>query len=1405
MNIVSVLAERSNESLVHGVKWGNGPAGTPAVLSYSFPSFGARWDYTQAYSNPGEPTQGFGPLSGPSDQAAVSAALANWAVVAGVSFQWVDDTLGSGGDLRIATTTWQLGAYQLGAAYLPNASDNAGDVWLNAALRGSTLADLQPGSIGYYTLLHETGHALGLKHPNTPSDYSANTLSTLDDSVFNTVMSSYVWPGVVASVTGNIDRFPSTPMSLDIDALQFLYGLNTSTFAGDDVYRFDAAGKYLQTLYDAGGIDTIELAGSSGGEIDLRAGQWSQLGLAVQINGGQIQNPDTVRIYHDTVIENATGGDGADRLIGNDGSNRLRGRGGDDTLMGGMGADTLQGGAGADTFVLEVTGASTVEDFSLSERDRLDLGPVLRQLTALSAGANPFDTGHLSLAQAGLDAWLWVDLDGAGTSAEPYALARLLNTSALTITSQSFAQAFAPNALAASPAGFEITGFLIIGTTGDDVLQGGPLNDSIQAKDGNDFLYGEGGDDLLNGGNGADEIFGGTGSDIASYAGLSTDYVISSSVSSTTVTKIAGGEVDVLREVERIEFTNTTITITTNVGGTFTGTSASEGFGGTEFDDQMFGLGGNDTLTGLGGDDYIDGGSGADTLIGGMGNDTYVVDSASDLIVEASGTGSGDKVIVQFDNYVLPGELEYLDLSTGAFIVTGNAKNNLIRGNDNSNRIDGGLGSDRMEGGRGADTYYVDSSGDVVVETDNVAVSVGVGPLLTLDLGSTIDKVVSSVSATLGQFVEQLELVNGAGQLSGTGNELDNLITGNADNNAITGLGGNDTLNAGDGDDTLNGGSGNDTIDGGERLDTVVYSGVRANYVVTLNEATATYTVVSAAEGTDAVKNVERFQFSDGVVLATNVLIPTTPPTPPTGSVTVTGTATQGQTLTANTQTLADANGLGTLGYQWLRAGVAIAGATASGYTLAQADVGAVLSVRVSYVDGGGTAESVTSAATAAVANVNDAPSGAVILFGNASQGSTLGASVTTLADADGLGVLSYQWLRAGSAIAGATGSSYAVTQADVGALLSLRVSYADGFGVSESVLSSAVVAQADTTAPQAISFAPADESTTVPIGANLVVTYGEAVQRGVGTVLLKTAAGAVVETFVSGSSRVSVDGSTLTLDPSADLALGTAYVLELSADAVKDLAGNPSAANSSYNFTTGGSGATSSGGSAGDTLQGGAGHDALFGLAGNDLLTGGGGNDSLDGGPGVDTASFTGLRAAYGLSSAAGVVSVNNGSGADGLDTLVAVERLRFADTQVAMDLGLAQSGGGTALLIGAVLGQAALAAKKPLVGAVLDLFDQGYSLQILSGAVMRLDIWGLLANNGAASASNTQIASYLLSTVNGTAPDTATLSAAVSALDSETGAAQGNFLWHLAESAANQLQVNLVGLAQIGLEYSS
>ena len=163
---------------------------------------------------------------------------------------------------------------------------------------------------------------------------------------------------------------------------------------------------------------------------------------------------------------------------------------------------------------------------------------------------------------------------------------------------------------------------------------------------------------------------------------------------------------------------------------------------------------------------------------------------------------------------------------------------------------------------------------------------------------------------------------------------------------------------------------------------------------------------------------------------------------------------TQGQTLNASS-VIADADGMGAISYQWLAAGVNIGGATSSSFTLTEAQVGKAITVVASYVDGHGTLESVTSTPTTAVVNVNDTPTGSVVISGTATQGQTLTA-INTLADADGMGVISYQWLADGAAIDGGTGSTITLAQAQVGKAITVVASYTDGHGTAESLRSAA-------------------------------------------------------------------------------------------------------------------------------------------------------------------------------------------------------------------------------------------------------------------------------------------------------------------------------------------------------------
>ena len=133
-----------------------------------------------------------------------------------------------------------------------------------------------------------------------------------------------------------------------------------------------------------------------------------------------------------------------------------------------------------------------------------------------------------------------------------------------------------------------------------------------------------------------------------------------------------------------------------------------------------------------------------------------------------------------------------------------------------------------------------------------------------------------------------------------------------------------------------------------------------------------------------------------------------------------------------------------------------------------------------------------------------------------------------------------------------------------------IQVRQVDGAGNLSAVgkFSSALVV--DSIAPTVSSFNPLDEATGVPKASHLALTFSETIYLGTGNITLKTAAGAVVESFDAASStRLSLIGNTLNIDPTLNLAPGTGYTLALDAGTLKDLAGNPFAGSNSYNFST--------------------------------------------------------------------------------------------------------------------------------------------------------------------------------------------------------------------------------------------
>ena len=268
-------------------------------------------------------------------------------------------TIGSG--IEFGNTTTEI---DYAHAWLPgDFASWTGEVWLNSE-GYNELYSPDLGSYAYMTIIHEIGHAMGLLHPG---DYNWDGVSDMtyaeyaeyaQDTHQYTVMSYFYAHNSGADWNGGSGLvFAQTAMVHDILTIQSMYGADTTTRTGDTVYGFNTTetgsvydfssnNTPVLTIYDAGGIDTLDLSGFSyDALIDLTPGNYSNVGGATN---AMTQN---IGIAYGTIVENAVGGSGNDTIIGNDADNILTGNDGDDILTGGIGNDTLNGGLGNDIAV----------------------------------------------------------------------------------------------------------------------------------------------------------------------------------------------------------------------------------------------------------------------------------------------------------------------------------------------------------------------------------------------------------------------------------------------------------------------------------------------------------------------------------------------------------------------------------------------------------------------------------------------------------------------------------------------------------------------------------------------------------------------------------------------------------------------------------------------------------------------------------------------------------------------------------------------------------------------------------------------------------------------------------------------------------------------------------------------
>jgi Ca2+-binding RTX toxin-like protein len=331
--------------LLHGTK----------VIYFTFPTTAPA--YFTADDN-----AGFKPFNA-AQQAFARQALAYISTV--IDVQFVEATDSTAANTIVFTDNLQTTS--AGYALYPSDDPSGNDVHIDYG--GNDVGALTPaqGAYSALTIIHEIGHALGLKHPFSHPDASGDLgegpfLTGSEDSTQWTVM----------SYTSRSSEYFLRYQPFDIAALQYLYGPSTQKTT-NDTYTLSTTATNM--IWDGGGNDTITGAGITQNiTLYLEPGYWGFIGSKATT----ISAAGQITIDFGSVIENVIAGSGNDLLVGNGAANQFTGGGGNDTIIAAAGDDTIIGIAGRDVV------------FGGDGTDTLQLSQTSSQMTLLKLRGNAF-------------------------------------------------------------------------------------------------------------------------------------------------------------------------------------------------------------------------------------------------------------------------------------------------------------------------------------------------------------------------------------------------------------------------------------------------------------------------------------------------------------------------------------------------------------------------------------------------------------------------------------------------------------------------------------------------------------------------------------------------------------------------------------------------------------------------------------------------------------------------------------------------------------------------------------------------------------------------------------------------------------------------------------------------------